>query len=134
MLLTNRQRPRVVVADDYTDLHASFHRLLEPSCEVVACVADGTAVLEQVLQWQPDVVVLDLFIPPTSGVEICRCIKNITPDTQVIIISATTEAEIREEARRAGASAFVSKLLAAEELVPAIQRVTSTSFDRFTTT
>jgi|SRR5436190_5860263 len=129
-----RQRPRVLLADDYTDLHASFERLLAPSCDVVGCVADGEDLLEQLSGLQPDVVVLDLFIPPTDGLQVCRYIKHVSPDTHVIIVSASSDTEIRAEARRAGASAFVSKLAAIDELVVAIQRLTSTSFHRFSTT
>jgi CheY-like chemotaxis protein len=128
------QRPRVLLADDYTDLHASFERLLAPSCDVVGCVADGDELLEQLSGLQPDVVVLDLFIPPTDGLELCRYIKHASPHTHVIIVSASSDTEIHAEALRAGASAFISKLAAIDELLPAIQRVTSTSVHRFSTT
>jgi CheY-like chemotaxis protein len=120
----------VLVADDYEDLLAAFRRLLEPSCEVVGCVADGDALFESMARLQPDVVLLDLFIPPHSGLEICRRIKHLAPETLVIIMSASADAEIVEEARIAGASAFVNKAAASEELVPAIQRAMAISKTR----
>ena len=119
--MRNRQ-PRVLVADDYADLLIAFKRLLAPSCEVVGCVADGDALLESVARLQPDVIVVDLFIPPDSGIEICRRIKHVAPETQVIIVSASSEPDLAKEARLAGASAFVHKASATEDLVPAIQR------------
>ena len=71
-------------------------------------------------------VVVDLFIPPSSGLEICRHIKQVAPETLVIIMSASTEAEVAKEALRAGASAFVNKAAAGDDLVPAIQRAMAT--------
>ena len=77
-------RPRVLVADDYADLLVAFKRLLAPSCEVVGCVADGDALSESLARLQPDVIVVDLFIPPSKGgLEICRHIKHVAPETLV---------------------------------------------------
>ena len=119
-------RPRVLVADDYADLLTAFKRLLAPSCEVVGCVADGNALFDSMARLQPDVIVVDLFIPPESGLEICRRIKHVAPATLVIITSASTDPDVAKEARRAGASAFVNKAAAADDLVPAIQRAMAT--------
>lgn len=119
-------RPRVLVADDYTDLLVAFKRLLEPSCEVVGCVADGDALFETLARLQPDIVVVDLFIPPSDGLEICRHIKYVAPETVVIIVSASTDADVAKEALLAGASAFVNKAAAVDELVLAIQRAMAT--------
>ena len=119
-------RPRVLVADDYTDLLAAFKRLLEPSCEVVGCVADGDALVESLARLRPDVVVVDLFIPPGSGLELCRHIKRVAPESVVIIVSASTDADVAREALREGASAFVNKAAAGDDLVPAILRAMAT--------
>jgi DNA-binding NarL/FixJ family response regulator len=116
----------VLVADDYTDLLVAFKRLLAPSCEVVGCVADGDALFETMARLQPDVIVVDLFIPPSSGLEICRHIKHVAPETLVIIMSATSDADVVKQARRAGAFAFVTKAAAADDLVPAIQQSMAT--------
>jgi two-component system chemotaxis response regulator CheY len=116
----------VLVADDYADLLAAFKRLLASSCEVVGCVADGDALFESMARLQPDVIVVDLFIPPDGGLEICRRIKHVTPETLVIIVSASSDADVAKEARRTGASAFINKADAADDLVPAIQRAMAT--------
>jgi DNA-binding NarL/FixJ family response regulator len=111
-----------LLADDYTELMGAFERLLAPTCDVVGCVADGDAVFEAIPRLQPDVVVLDLHMPPTDGIEICRHVKEIAPETAVIILSASSDVEIIREALRAGASAFVTKVAAVDALLPAIQR------------
>jgi CheY-like chemotaxis protein len=112
----------VLLADDYAELLTAFKRLLAPSCDVVDCVADGDALFDSMARLHPDAIVLDLFIPPGNGLEICRRIKQIAPETMVIIVSASFDADFAEEARVAGASAFVNKAKAADELEPAIQR------------
>jgi DNA-binding NarL/FixJ family response regulator len=82
--------------------------------------------LETIARLRPDVIVVDLFIPPSNGLEICRHIKQVAPETPVIIVSASTDAQVSKAALRAGASAFVAKLSAADDLLPAIQRATAT--------
>jgi DNA-binding NarL/FixJ family response regulator len=116
----------VLLADDYTELLGTFKRLLAPSCEVVGCVDDGAALFEAMARLQPDVLVVDLFIPPSNGLEICRQIKQVAPETQVIIVSASNDAEISKCALHAGASAFVAKVSAMDDLWPAIQRAMAT--------
>jgi DNA-binding NarL/FixJ family response regulator len=128
-VLMRSPRPRVLVADDYADLLVAFTRVLAPSCEVVGCVASGDALFETLARLQPEVVVVDLFIPPSNGLEICRYIKHVTPEVVVIIVSASTDAEVAKETLRAGASAFVNKAAAVDELVPAIQRAMATRSD-----
>ena len=125
-MLTRSPRPRVLLADDYPDLLAAFRRLLTPACDVVGCVADGTALCEAMATLQPDVIVADLFIPPSDGLEICRHVKQVAPATAVIIVSAATDPAVGERALRAGASAFVAKISAVDDLWPAIQRAMAT--------
>ena len=116
----------MLVADDYTDLLVVFKRLLAPSCEVVGCVADGDALFESLARLQPDVIVVDLFMPPSDGLEMCRHIKYVAPETLVIIVSASTDADVAKEALRAGASAFINKAAAGDDLLPAIHRAMAT--------
>ena len=125
-MLTRSRRPRVLVADDYPDLLVAFKRLLAPSCDIVGSVADGTALCETMAALQPDVIVVDLFIPPSNGLEICHHIRQVAPGTPVIIVSGSIDADVRKQALRAGAFAFVTKMSAGEDLLPAIHRATAT--------
>jgi CheY-like chemotaxis protein len=118
----NRPRPRVLLADDYPELLAIFERWLTPSYDVVGCVTDGTALIDAAARLQPDVIVTDLFMHRSNGLEACRRIKATLPAAKIIIVSVTADIDITDEALRAGASAFVSKIRAADELLPAIQR------------
>lgn len=116
------QRPRVLVADDDAGVRTAISRLLSLSCDVVGCAFDSTTLLEATLRLRPDVVLLDFSLPGgVNGLEMCRRIKTIAPDVNVVAFTGTNDADLRRLAREAGASGFVWKLHAANELLPAIQ-------------
>ena len=71
----------------------------------------------------PDVVVLDFAMPGLNGIEACRQITGICPQSKVVLITAADDPEIALAATDAGAAAFVSKYRAAEDLVRVIERV-----------
>jgi DNA-binding NarL/FixJ family response regulator len=115
-------RPRVLLADDYAGILTALRRLLEPSCEVVGCVADGITLLEEAKRLEPDVIVLDVAIPAINGIEACRRIKDARPQTKIVFLTATDDAAVTQKAYKAGASAFVSKYVMADQLIGAINK------------
>ena len=112
--------PRVLLADDYEDMLTTFEWLLEHSCTIVGRVGDSQSLVDTARRLRPDVIIADLFMRPGNGLDACRDLKALLPDTKVILVSADDDPAIRTEAMRAGASAFVSKIRAAEELLPAV--------------
>jgi CheY-like chemotaxis protein len=98
-------------------------RLLSVECEVVASVADGGALLEAVQRFQPDVIVLDVNLPGVHGLEACRRITQVNPQIKIIMFTAMSEEDVKEQSFAAGASAFVSKLAAGGDLLAAINRL-----------
>ncbi len=119
--MTQDPRPRVLLADDYVGLLTAWRRLLEPSYEVVGCVRDGRALLEAANTLIPDVVIADLSMPELSGLDACRQIKQTSPQMKVILVTAGGDQWVARAAFRAGASGFVLKHTAADDLVVAIQ-------------
>ncbi len=79
--------------------------MLALECEVVGCVADGDAVVEAVQELQPDVVVLDLNLPNFNGLEACREITRLNPETKVIVFTAMDDPELRRRSLEVGPSA-----------------------------
>lgn len=114
-------RPRVLLADDYAGLLTAWQRLLEPSCEVVGSVSNGRALLEAATALSPDIIVADLSMPEVNGLEACRRIKRTSPQTKIILVTAGGDEWVARAAFRAGASAFVLKHSAADDLLTAIQ-------------
>jgi DNA-binding NarL/FixJ family response regulator len=114
-------RPRVLVADDYPRLIAAINRLLgEHACEVVGTATDGVQLLEEAVRLQPDVVLLDLFMPKLNGLDACLELGRLLPRAKIVVLTADADPDIRRAALAAGASAVVDKLAIATDLLPAI--------------
>ena len=119
--MTGDSRPRVLLADDYAGLLTAWRRLLEPSYDVVGCVRDGRALLDAASTLAPDVVIADLSMPEVNGLDACRQIAQASPQTKVILVTAGGDQWVARAAFRAGASGFVLKHTAADDLLVAIQ-------------
>jgi CheY-like chemotaxis protein len=117
------RKPRVVLVDDYPVVLAALAGLLQPCCDVVASVSTGADAVEAVTLLRPDVLVADLMMPGMNGLEVCRRVKQLRPETAVIIVTASDEPGVRTIALQAGASAFMAKYLAAEELLLTVQQL-----------
>ena len=118
-------RPRVLLADDDAGILKAFERLLTPSCEVVGRVTRIGELVEAATRLRPDVVVVDLYMPTGSGLEACHHLREAVPRAKIIVVSGADDMRIRDEALLAGASAYVPKVRAAEDLLPAIQESTA---------
>ncbi len=104
-------RPRVVIVDDNEDARFLVRlRLEETGCDVVGEGSDGIEAIDLVQSLQPDAVVMDMRMPGLGGIEATRTIKTRTPDTSVIIVSASDDPADLEEVLDAGASTSLSKL------------------------
>ncbi len=120
-------RPRVLLADDNTGILLAFDRLLRSSCDVVGRVSDGAALLDAISTLQPDVVVLDLFMPEIDGLETYSRIFQLAPRAKIVVVTAADDESLKEQVLSAGASAFVAKPRVVDDLLPAIQRVLAKS-------
>jgi DNA-binding NarL/FixJ family response regulator len=116
-------RPRVLLADDNPGVVKALGRMLSFECDVIGVVADGREVVDAVARLQPVVAVVDLNLPNVSGLEVCRQITEANPRAKVIMITAMVDNGIREAAMTAGASRFVEKSAAGDELIVAIKQV-----------
>jgi CheY-like chemotaxis protein len=116
-------RPRVLLADDYSDIVTAVSRLLSLDCEIVGSVADGSVLLQEAQRLLPDVIVLDVNLPNVRSLEACREITRMNPTTKVIMYTAMDDqAAVGQAFFEAGASAFVSKM-AAGDLRSTIKRL-----------
>ena len=113
--------PRVILADDHTLLVEAFRKLLEASCEIVATVADGHALLEVASRLKPDVIVLDIGMPLLNGLEAGRQVKEMVSGTKLIFLTMNEDPDLAVEAIRMGASGYLLKKSAASELFKAIE-------------
>jgi DNA-binding NarL/FixJ family response regulator len=115
---------RVLIADDHAVVSNGLRMLLsgEPDLEVVATADDGALAVALAAQERPDVVVMDLTMPTLGGVEATRQMQLLAPGTRVLILSGRAEQAVVRAAYAAGASGYLSKDVAALDLLDAIRR------------
>lgn len=118
-----RHRARLVIADDHTLVAEAFRRLLEPEFDVVAVVNNGRALLEVGAELKPDVALVDIAMPRLNGLDASEELKRLVPLTKIVILTMSLDAQLAAEAFRRGASAYVVKNAAVEELLTAIREV-----------
>ena len=123
MTTVRPSRPRVVLADDHSHVLAALGRLLGSSCEVVGSVSNGGDAIEAVMTLRPDVLVADLMMPHSNGLEICRRVKHVAPETAVVIVTAFDDAEMQKVALEAGASAVIPKHAVADALERSVLQI-----------
>ena len=113
--------PRVMLADDHTMMVDAFRTLLAPYCEIVGVVFDGRALLEVAKQLRPDVIVIDIGMPLLNGLEAGLRLKREMPAVKIIFLTMNSDANLAVQAMRGGASAYLLKSSAGQELIKAIQ-------------
>lgn len=119
------QIARTLVVDDDAGFRRRVRQFLasEPSIEVIGEAADGQEAILKARELKPDVVLMDVRMPGTNGVDATRLINDEMPRIKVIVLSLYDVDEYRQAATASGASAYVPKKSLLDELVPTIQRI-----------
>lgn len=116
---------RVLLADDQSLLLDGLRVILgaEPDIEVVGAARDGEEAVALALEHRPDIVLCDLRMPGTDGVQATRRISDALPDTRVVVLTTYDHDELVLGALRAGAAAYLLKDLPSADLVHAVRAV-----------
>lgn len=114
---------RVLLVDDHALFRSGIRSLLQrhPEFEVVGEAGDGMEGVKRAGQLRPDVVLLDLHMPGLSGRETARMITKEVPESQVLMLTVSEDADDLLETLRAGASGYLLKNIAADTLIAAIR-------------
>ncbi len=120
---TQSSNRRVVVVDDHALLRAGTRRILEdaPGFDVVGEADDGDTALSVVDELRPDVVLVDIRLPTTNGIELASQIVSEHPSAIVLILSAYDDSDYVEAAMAAGVSGYLLKTTPSDELVRLIR-------------
>jgi len=115
----------IVVADDHKIVREGLVKLLESrgDLEVVGEASDGEEAVNMVLEKQPDVVLMDIWMPRLSGIDATRRIGKRGSEAKVLVLSMHESRSYVEEVLRAGAAGYVVKSSAASDLLQAIDAV-----------
>ncbi|NCF68198.1 MAG: response regulator [Chloroflexi bacterium] len=114
---------RLLLVDDHAVVRLGMRMLFEsePDMEIVAEAANAHDALLAVIEYKPDVVLMDIGLPDISGIEAARRIKAESPDTAVVALTIHEDKEYFFKMLDAGASGYVPKRAAPEELITAIR-------------
>ncbi len=113
-------RPRILLADDHRMMAEGLKALLPEEFELVGIVEDGRAMIEAAERLRPDVIVADVTMPSLNGFEALTQLRKTHPNIKVVFLTMHQNAAYARRALDAGASGFVVKHSASEELVVAI--------------
>lgn len=119
------QTTKVIVADDQLLVRAGIVSILEDlgGFECIAAVADGSHCIKACAETPPDILLLDLDMPGSSGLDVTRVIRRAHPDIRVVILTSSTDASLANQAIGLGASGFISKDFVMAELAMALHCV-----------
>lgn len=114
---------RILLAEDHTLVRAGIRSLLDRigGMEVVAEASDGQEAVRLARKHQPQLVVMDIAMAGLNGLEATRRIRSETPDAKILILSMHANEQYVQQALQAGASGYLLKDAATEELELAIQ-------------
>ncbi|MEO7326229.1 MAG: response regulator [Dokdonella sp.] len=115
----------VVLVDDHELVRTGFRMILsqQAGIEVVGEAADGEQGLALIRRCKPDVALVDVHMPHLSGIELTDRVRKHKLETRVVILTVVTEAPFPRRLIEAGASGYLTKGCAAEELVRAVRQV-----------
>ena len=116
-------RLRILLADDHVTVRQGLKMLIDSQDDmtVVSEASDGAAAVEQARTIRPDVVVMDISMPGMNGLVATRTLKQIQPDSVVVILTRHGDDAYLQELLRSGADGYVLKQSAASELLQAIR-------------
>jgi two-component system, NarL family, response regulator NreC len=120
---------RILIADDNQFVRRGISGLLaqQSDCEVCGEAADSTDAIRKTSELRPDLVLLDVSMPGTNGLETARILKQKLPQTKILIISQHDPKQMLQSSLEAGADGSVDKARLATDLLPAIRQLASRS-------
>ena len=120
--MSSADRIRVMVVDDHPIMRSGLRDVLEASgrLEVVGQAGDGEEAVRTVQGLGPEVIVMDVMMPCKDGVDACREIMELLPETRVLMLTASTQEDAVIDAIAAGATGYLEKYSRPEELVEAV--------------
>jgi DNA-binding NarL/FixJ family response regulator len=116
------RRPTVLLADDHTIVTDGLAKILKDGeFDVVGAVRDGQQLVDSAMRLRPDVIITDLSMPHLSGLDVLARLKRERIESKVIVLTMHHDADLATDAIRGGASGFLLKESAGDELLAAVR-------------
>lgn len=116
-------RIKILVADDHKMFGQGLESLLRDDFDFLGRVEDGSALVDAAMRLRPDVVIVDISMPVLNGFDAARQLKKLGSDAKIIFLTMHADDSLVDEAFSCGASGYVLKQSAGEELISAISQV-----------
>lgn len=115
----------LILADDHAIVRSGLRMLIDsqPDMQIVGEAASGREALELIREKQPDIVVMDVQMPDLNGIEATEAVKKLYPSTAILALTMHEDDQYFFEMLRAGASGYVPKRAAPDELLNAIRAI-----------
>jgi len=117
------ERIRLLIADDHVMFAQGLESLLRDEFDLLGMAGNGEELVEATLRLNPDVILVDISMPVLNGFDAVRLIRDRGSETRIIFLTMHDDATLLSEAFRCGASGYILKQAAGEELVNAIRVV-----------
>ncbi len=123
-MMTNDEPVRVMVVDDHRLFRRGLVALLalDPGVRVVGEAGDAGEAVRRARELQPQVILLDLDLPGASGIQALAGLREASPDSRVLMLTVSEDAQDMQAALRAGAQGYLLKTMEGEDLSGAIRR------------
>jgi two-component system response regulator NreC len=118
---------RVLIAEDHQTVREGLKLILQSQSdvEIIGEAADGTAAVESAKRLLPDVVLMDISMPKTSGLRATKLLQECCPQVKILALTRHNDGAYLQEMLRAGASGYVLKQSSSAELLRAIREIAS---------
>ena len=116
---------RVLIVDDHVILRQGISFMLneEDDFEVVGDTGNGKATLRLAMELQPDIVLLDIFLGPSNGLDVAKQLLRSCPDTRIVLFSGFDDENLLLDAIRIGVHGYLKKTLSINDLASALRAV-----------
>ena len=115
---------RILIADDFEAWRLEVRTFLQARTEwkIVSEARDGLEVVQKASKLRPDVVLLDIGTPGLNGIAAAAQIRQLSPNSKIIFLTANSDSDVIHEAQNAGLDGYVLKFQGGNELIAAIEK------------
>jgi two-component system response regulator NreC len=113
--------PKVLLADDNLEMRERIAQLLASDFDIVGQVADGQQAIDSALKLSPDILVTDISLPISNGIQVASQLWHLGCSVKVIFLTVHEDRDFIEAAFSIGAYGYVLKPCISTDLIPAIQ-------------